>query len=157
MLYLSLWGISLPNLVATTFTKRLLPTNEAASLIAQARAEDAFMGVSMSDLGAPYEKRRYQDHVDVCQALRARGVALTMEDFFNESFCNPLQFARIGGGHRLMVVDCTFSFTPTSNHLAAGDAGRAAETPDRVQERISKLFTINAASLEFHLFEERTT
>ena len=70
------------------------------------------MGVSSDDLVAQYQKRSFDLHVEVCDMLRARGIEIAIEDFFNESFRNPLQLARVSQGHRLSVVDCGFEFNP---------------------------------------------
>lgn len=153
MLYVSIWKIGLSNLAGTAFSRRLLPVDEAASVIAQARAEQALMGVSASDLWAPYQQRSLDDHVQVCNALRARGVELVIEDFFNDRFCNPLQFARVMRGHRLLVVDVDFEVDVQSMRAIARSPRSEIAQGDEVA-RVSRLFKISAESLRFHLFEE---
>lgn len=115
------------------------------------------MGVSAYDLGAPYVKHKHRDYVEVCAAARSYGVELAVEDFFNEHFCNPLQFARVGQDHRLLVVDCTFLLIPPGEVPAGEPANGRAETQSREQERerVSRLFKVDSESLAFHLFEEK--
>ncbi len=154
MLYVSIWKIALTNLPGTTFTKRLLLDLDAGTLISQARADGTLMGVSSADLIAPYEKRSYDLHVDVCDALRTRGIELSVRDFFNETFCNPLQFARVSQDHRLLVVDCGFRFDHDVGGCAARNPETQADAKGQELARVSKMFKLNPDSFAFHLFEE---
>ncbi len=152
MLYVSIWKIALTNLSATAFTKRMLSDLEAATLISQARADASLLAVSSADLVAPYEKRNYDLHVEVCTALRTRGIELVIGDFFNDSFCNPLQFARVSQGHRLLVIDCNFAFN-SGEARVSGHPEKPRQAVEEVLEKVSKLFKLNPESFAFHLFE----
>lgn len=155
MLYVSISKISLSNLSGTKFARRSLSSGEVADLIAQARRDGSLVGVSCDDLAAPYLKRSLELHMEVCDALRGGGVELAIKDFFNETFCNVLQFARVRAEHRLLVVEIGFDV----NLPATATAGRP-EPLDRVEGaaagRVSKLFTVSSAAFKFHLFEEIT-
>ena len=153
MLYVSIWKVTLSNLSATNFTRRSLSDGEAAGLIADARADRSLMGVSSDDLVAPYKKHSYNLHVEVCHALRARGVELEIEDFFNESYCNPLHFARVSPGHRLLVVDCGFEFNSAEARVVKR-LPALTQTKEQEMEKVSSLFKVSPESFEFHLFEE---
>ena len=153
MLYVSISKIALLNLPATTFTRRSLSAAEAGDLIAQARIEGALMGVSSDDLAAPYQKRGLDLHMEVCDALRACCVELAIKDFFNEDFCNPLQFARVQGAHRLLIVDVGFEVNlPATSSVAAPEPREGVER--QLAARVSTLFKVSQEAFRFHLLEE---
>lgn len=157
MLYISFWKISLTNFPGESFIKRLIPVDEAAALVSAARADDTLRCVSSRDLLAPYEQRAYRDHAELCVALSTRGIVLTVDDFVGESCCNPLEFARVSRGNRLLVVDCNFTFNADSIHRTRGADKTLADPPEQVVERVSRLFRINAESVACYLFEEAVT
>lgn len=146
MLYVSLWKIALSNLPGASFTKRSLPDCEARTLIATARAAGALRGVSAVDLGAPYERRNYALHVDVCMKLGERGIELAVDDFFGESYCRPLSLAKVNQSSRLLVVDCNFEL---------GANLRGSQEADTLRDivRPSGWLKVHAASVACYLFE----
>lgn len=153
MLYVSISKISLSNLPGTTFTRRSLSADEAGNLIAQARLGRSLMGVSSEDLAAPYQKRSLDLHMEVCDALRACGIELAIKDFFNENFCNPLQFARVRGEHRLLIVEVGFEVNlPATPSVTAPEPLEIVE--GQLATRVSKLFKVSSEAFQFHLFEE---
>ncbi len=155
MLYVSISKITLSNLPSATFTKRALSPSETSDLIAQARRDGSLMGVSSDDLAAPYQKRSLNLHVEVCEALQASGVGLTIKDFFNETFCSPLEFARVRGEHRLLVVEVGFAVNPPATQATAPPPPLES-VEGRLDLRVSKLFSVSPEAFRFHLFEEIT-
>lgn len=153
MLYVSISKLSLFNLPGSTFAKRSLPAVEAADLVAQARRNELLMCVSSDDLAAPYQKRSLELHVDVCAALQACGVDLFIKDFFNESFCNALEFARVQADHRLLVVELGFDVNLPKN-LPEPPQPPLERAQAHASLRVSKLFTVSPKAFKFHLFEE---
>ena len=153
MLYVSISKLTLSNLPGTTFTRRSLSALEAADLIAQARRDGSLVCVSSDDLAAPYQKRSLDLHMEVCDTLRACGVELVIKDFFNENFCNVLEFARVQGDHRLLVVELGFDVNlPTT--LAAAPPAPFERVEGQAAARVSKLFTVSPKAFKFHLFKE---
>ena len=110
MLFVSFWNISLSNLPLGSFTNSLIDANEAAARIAMARSEDRLLCVSADDLAAPYKRRAYEKHVELCTALAGLDVVLSVKDFFGSNFCNPLELAVAATGKSLMVVNCSYTF-----------------------------------------------
>jgi hypothetical protein len=153
MLYVSISKIVLSNLPGTTFTRRSLSAVEVGDLIAQAQLEGALMGVSSDDLAAPYQKRSLDLYMEACDTLRACGVELAIKDFFGENFCNPLQFARVQGEHRLLIVEVGFEVNlPATSSVAAPELLESVE--GQLAARVSKLFKVSPEAFRFHLFEE---
>ena len=114
MLFVSFWNLSLSNLPPGLFSNSLIGANEAAARVATARSEDRLLCVSADDLAAPYKRRAYEKHVELCTALAGLDVGLSIKDFFGSSFCNPLELATVTPGKSLLVVNCayTFDFVP---------------------------------------------
>ena len=144
MLYVSLSRISLWNFPGSAFRRRSLSDGEAAKLVAEARGDDSLVGVSRDDLGAPFERASYERHVNVCEALRARGVQLQIEDFFSDRCCNALEIARVSRGCRLLIVDVGFEVDLSAIPAAARGI------------LLGGLFKVSALRFQFHLFEEIT-
>jgi hypothetical protein len=145
MLHVSFWRISLWNFPGGAFRRRSLSDGDAAALVTEARGDGSLVGVSRDDLGAPFERASYERHVHVCEALRARGVQLQIEDFFCDRCCNALEIARVSRGSRLLVVDVGFEVDPSATPPAARTCLPGG------------LFKVSALRLQFHLFEEITT
>ena len=153
MLYVSISKISLSNLPGTMFTRRSLSAAEAAELIAQARRAGSLACVSSDDLAAPYQKRSLNLHMEVCDTLRACGVELVIKDFFNESFCSALEFARVTAEHRLLVIELGFDVNlPTTSGEAP--PAQLERVEGQLAPHVSKLFTVSPKAFKFHLFEE---
>ena len=154
MLYVSFWNIALSNLPGKSFAKRLVSDRDVASAISEVRAEGTLLCVSSADLNAPYEKRRYDYHVEVCHALRMRGIELTVEDFFGGSFGNPLAIARVSEEHRLLVVDC---YLALNNDASVHDCEKKEALPgakERGARHLPRLLQILPESLACYMFEE---
>jgi len=118
MLYVSFWNLSLSNLPSGSFTNTAISAQEAAARIASARSEAQLLCVSADDLAAPYKRRAYERHAQLCTALASLDVVLSVKDFFASSVCNPLELATLAAGHRLMVVTCSFTFSFVQEPLA---------------------------------------
>jgi hypothetical protein len=110
MLFVSFWNIALSNLTVGKFTNSAIAGLEAAALISSARANGKLNCVSADDLLAPYGRRAYEKHVDLCAALDEQGVELSVDDFIGPSASNPLAFAVVGGEQSLIVVNCAYTF-----------------------------------------------
>lgn len=153
MLYVSISKLTLSNLPGTTFSRRSLSAVAAADLIARARRDGSLVCVSSDDLAAPYQKRSLNLHMEVCDTLRACGIELVIKDFFNESFCNVLEFARVQAEHRLLVVELGFdvNLPKTPDEAPPAQLGRFE---GQLATRVSKLFTVSPKAFKFHLFEE---
>ena len=150
VLYVSLWKIVLSNFCASSFTKRQVSDLEASELVRNARTQGAVIGVSMSDLAAPYEQRARHHHRELCRGLALRGIAVSFEDFFGPNMCNSLDMARVSGGDRLLVVNCDFEVNDPqggSNEFSQEDG----------EPGFRSLFKIDTTSLKFYLFEEGTS
>jgi hypothetical protein len=146
MLYVSFWAIVLSNLPGGRFTKRLLPDEETAALVSAARRNQTLTGVSASDLFAPYAKRNYDLHTEICQALGRRSIQFSIEDFSGGDYCTPITLARVAQDSRMLVVDCNFELD--SEALASARA-----TTHRDVERPQDLLRISTDTLRCYLFE----
>lgn len=153
MLYVSFWKIALANLPIGMFTHKLVTPSEAAELISSARRMGKLLGVSQDDLAAPYQRRARLDHKRMCEALKAHDVELTVEDFFGSTFINPLNFAHVDEGKRLLVIDASFTWvgmqdrpTRTSSRLEISDT-------EKLDEAISRHFELAPDTITFHLIE----
>ena len=110
MLFVSFWNLALSNLPIGKFTNSTITGLEAAALISSARAKENLLCVSADDLLAPYGKRAYEKHVELCAALSEQGVDLYVADFIGPSCSNPLAFAVVGDEQSLIVVNCAYTF-----------------------------------------------
>jgi hypothetical protein len=142
-LFVSFWDLCLENLPVGTFSRRRVPTPEAKAIIEQARRYGSLRCVTGDDLLAPYKKRERKNHDKPCRALGEHfGINLSLGDFADkheidgeDSYTiHPLDFARVRGGDRLMVVTCDFTM--------------AKEKGDELVA-----FDIAPDSVKFHLFE----
>lgn len=142
-LFISFWHISLVNLPAGTFKKRRLTPQVAKRLINGARKGESLIGVSDDDLFAPYRKTERKNHEALCQVLTEHfAIPISLRDFANGwdeddpgYWINPLQFAHITGGNKLVIVTCCY----------------VLEKPTK--EKSPLVFTIDPATVEFHLLE----
>jgi hypothetical protein len=142
-LFVSFWDLCLENLPVGTFSRRRIPGGEAKPIIEQARRDGSLRCVTGDDLLAPYKKRERKNHDNLCRALGEHfGIELSLRDFVDkheidgeDSFTiHPLDFARVRGGDRLMVVTCDFTM--------------AKEKGDELLA-----FDIAPDSVKFHVFE----
>ena len=143
-LFVSFWDLCLENLPFGLFSHRELTAKEAKRLIDKARGANSLRGVSQDDLLAPYRKHEKGNHAKLCRVLtKDYEIALSLEDFVLDDrdekgkagyFINPLQFARIELGKRLLVVNCHYSL------------------PKRPRKARLE-FDVAADSVTFHLFE----
>jgi hypothetical protein len=142
-LFVSFWDVCLENLPVGTFSRRRVPTAEAKAIIEQARQDGSLRCVTGDDLLAPYKKRERKNHDNLCRTLGEHfGIELSLRDFVDkheiegdDSYTiHPLDFARVRGGDRLMVVTCDFTM--------------AKEKGDDLLA-----FDIAPDSVRFHLFE----
>jgi hypothetical protein len=119
-LFVSFWDVYLENLPVGTFSRRRVPTSdsEAKAIIEPARRDASLRCVTRDDLLAPYKKRERKNHDKLCRALGEHfGIELSLRDFVDkhesdgeDSYTiHPLDFARVRGGDRLMVVTCDFT------------------------------------------------
>jgi hypothetical protein len=142
-LFVSFWNISLDNIPQGGFTKRLITPRAANRLIKQARTSKCLVCVSKDDLFAPYRLEERENHEELCCVLTEHfNIAMTLNDFTDEwdeddpgHYINPLEFAHVEGGSRLLVVTC--------NYVLEKPAKRGGKL----------VFTISPASVEFHLLE----
>jgi hypothetical protein len=146
MLYVSFWAIVLSNLPGGSFTKRTLSDGESAELVSTARKQEKLAGVSASDLFAPYAKRNYDLHMEICQALGRRGIEFSMKDFSSGDYCTPITLARVGRGSSMMVVDCNYELNSEAQ-------SRAPATTQRGIERPPDLLRLATDTLRCYLFE----
>jgi hypothetical protein len=144
-LFLSLWRITLDNLPVGRFSHRRLAADEAQGTIAHAQKAGLLACCSDDDLLAPYSKDERKDHQAMCKVLgKHYGIAVTLRDFMtrpdeNGSYTTfPLDFARVRGGSRLIVVTCMYMLPERKK--------RAPARPWRDME-------IDPKSVGFHLFE----
>jgi hypothetical protein len=95
------------------------------------------------DLFAPYRKTERKNHEALCQVLTEHfAIPISLRDFANGwdeddpgYWINPLQFAHITGGNKLVIVTCCY----------------VLEKPTK--EKSPLVFTIDPATVEFHLLE----
>jgi hypothetical protein len=144
-LFLSLWRITLDNLPVGSFSHRRIAADEAQGTIAHAQKAGLLACCSDDDLLAPYSKDKRKDHQAMCKVLREHyGIAVTLRDFMtrpdeNGSYTTfPLDFARVRGRSRLIVVTCMYMLPKRRK--------RASARPWFDME-------IDPESVEFHLFE----
>lgn len=105
--YLSFWDVELGNLPTGVFSKRVLSTAEARSVLSTARASKSLICVSTRDLGAPYEKRARERHEELCTLLREHAdIEVSLRNFFGRDCANPSCLAEVTSRNRLLVVDC---------------------------------------------------
>jgi hypothetical protein len=139
-LFVSFWELCLDNFSFGKFVHYCVQPQEAASLIERARAENRLRGVCEPDLLAPYEERERKRHEQLCEVLRSHwGIDLTLDDFLTqgedegETFYSvyPLEFARVEGNARLMVVTCAYT----------------------LPESLGQSWQIDRDSVAFHLIE----
>jgi hypothetical protein len=119
MLFISFWDLALSNLPIGKFTNSANTGLEAAALISSARAQGEILGVSADDLLAPYGKREYQKHVELCAVLSEQGIDLSVDDFIGPSCSNPLRYAVVGDGQNLIVVSCAYALDVGSGAVDA--------------------------------------
>ena len=152
MLFMSFWHISSNNLSEGAFYKRRLTTEDARVLVTRSRQEKKLLCVAKADLAAPYEQREWKRHVELCQALSALSIPVSINDFFGETCSNALQFACVGTSNDLLVVDCSYGIA---------DPCRAEYRPnpgDRGRQGLmcwSSLFTIDGSTITFDLYSVR--
>lgn len=138
-LLVSFWDVGLPNFPIGHFSHRQVSPRQAKRLIDSARRAKSLAGVSGDDLFAPYHRDKAIDHEKLRRALaKHHGISLTLEDFVirddESSSVRPLVIFQIGGGDRLLVVDCSY----TMPKLRRKGPLRFVIAPDRIP---------------FHLFE----
>lgn len=119
MLFVSFWNLALSNLPIGKFTNSAITGLEAAALISSARAQGEILCVSADDLLAPYGKRAYEKHVELCAALREQGIVLSVDDFVGPRCSNPLGYAVVGDGENLIVVSCAYALDVGSGAVDA--------------------------------------
>ena len=142
-LFVSFWTIGLANLPEGDFTHRRIPTADARRRIEEARKRNALLCVSADDLLAPYRKQACDDHRALCRVLREHhGIELSLKAFFANSgsdgeplyTANPLELAKIGTDHELLIVSCAYS---AKHALDAGKPVHEIE-PDTVSFHLVK-------------------
>lgn len=104
---LSFWSVGMSNLAVGIIRKRVLSTEEARSLIHQARAADKLSCVSGDDVGAPCGSPEREQLEELCAALRQHA-DIDLEDFFGADCSNPLCLALISEEQSLLLVDCHY-------------------------------------------------
>lgn len=145
-LFISFWDLCLQNLPAGSFKHRVLPTETAKAMIAQAQTEGKLQGVSADDLIAPYHQREMRKHEELCQALCEHiGIQLSLEDFtLNGEDCvsiYPLDLVEVRADQPLIVVSCCYSHNPEQQQL----------DPDSVSRDFG--FQVAPETITFHLIE----
>lgn len=153
MLYVSFWKIALSNLPIGTFTHKLITGSEAAELISTARSNGMLLGVSQDDLAAPYQKRALADHKQLCEGLKVHGVELTVKDFFGSAFINPLTFASLREGRRLLVIDANFSWIGMQDRPTQTASSLEDRDTDELHSAGEWLFRLAPDTITFHLIE----
>ncbi len=146
-LFVSFWTIGLANLPEGDFTHRRIPAADARQRIEEARKRNALLCVSADDLLAPYRKQACDDHRALCRVLQEHhGIELSLKEFVTNSgsdgdplyTANPLELARIGTYHEMLIVSCAYSAKP------------ALEAGKPVHE-------IESDTVSFHLFSTQET
>jgi hypothetical protein len=154
MLFVSFWKISLSNLPEGGFVHRVISPAAASELVTAARSTEILRCVSQDDLAAPYRKRELERHRKLCAALAVHGVQVTIADFVGPSFINPLDFAKVRDGQRLLVVDAGYGLAApaSSSGLKSISATDKTEAAD-VQSAFGSLFELAPDTITFHLIE----
>jgi hypothetical protein len=146
MLFVSLWNLCLENLPEGDFRRRRITADEAKRLLDQARREKRLLCVSKDDLLACDKDWERLCHDEFRAALKKHcGIALSFKDFTmadesdgkSYSSITPLVCVEIKDEDRLLIATCGYAM-------------------DRKRSRDALTFSINPASLNFHLIEAMT-
>jgi hypothetical protein len=115
----------------------------AKRLMNSARKGESLIGVSDNGLFGPHQKTELKNHEALCRVLTEHfDIPIALPDFFDEwderdpgYSINPLEFARVERGSRLLVVTCCYLLEK------------------RAKKKSRLVFTIEPTSVEFHLLE----
>lgn len=156
--YLSFWHIELANLPVGTFTRRVLSTTEARSMVDSARASGTLLCVAKDDLAAPYRADERESHKQLCAALRDHtNIGIQLEDFFGDYCAIPLCVAEVGAERSLLVVDCHYAFDDEIRPDATAADTSVDETPKARARRLMKKtirMNVDPDSIKFYVFEQ---
>ena len=156
--YLSFWHIDLANLPIGTFTRRVLSTAEARSVVDSARASGTLLCVAKDDLAAPYREHERERHEQLCTALRDhRNIDVQLEDFFGGDCVNPLCIAEVGEKRSLLIVDCRYAFDDEIRPDTTAADTLVDETPKARARRLMKnsmRMNVDRDSIKFYVFEQ---
>lgn len=153
--YLSFWDVELGNLPTGVFSKHVLSTAEARSVLSTARVSKSLICVSRKDLGAPYEKRARERHEELCKLLREHAdIEVSMRDFFGRDCANPSCLAEVTSRNRLLVVDCHYALDIDHASDDPEQAEQSADARARRRQRGSLKMKLAPDSLQFHILEQ---
>lgn len=142
-LLVSFWDISLDNFPEGDLRHRVIPNDEAASLINSVKNNgQAFFG-SDADIGAPYRKRELRKTKELISVLSSHwGIDIEINDFFTEfedgmSCTVPITMYDIRPDRPLLVTTCSYTVDrkPTADDLSTSVA------PDSVKFHLFELIT----------------
>jgi hypothetical protein len=143
-LYLSFWHLCLDNLPQGQFERGVISTDNARTMIRNARIDRNLLCVSKDDLLAPYRAKERRRHEELCELLRIRyNFDIRFEDFlttFDDDRASaqsimPLEVVELRPKERLLIVTCNYRLID--------------KTDDQVD--LEDRFVLAADSVGFHL------
>ena len=140
-LYVSFWHIHLSNFPSEEFRHLELTSEEAKTMIHDARSSEKFFCVTQDDLFAPYKKRELTKCKEMCDTLRKHfDIDIIIDDFAMHdngvSTVRPLNIIQINQNHKLLVIDCAYTLSENQS-----------------TDEIRPNFQIAPDSIKFHLFQ----
>jgi hypothetical protein len=149
VLYVTFWHIASMNLPLGSLLKRRLTIDEGRLLVDRAREDGQLVCVAKADLAAPYRQAEWKRHVELCHALAELSIRISIDDFFGDVSCNPLQLAAVGVGRDLLLIDNCYVVQdpPRPDYTASPDAGGRHGLMSW-----SSLFTIDPTTIQLDLY-----